>query len=126
MSLDEYELIGIWSAGAGYYATFSDRVMVFKPDGIGRVEFRTVYSNSIDYFRWKIVAPGVLELTGDRPSFHYSAVSYIVSEKERPPGTDEWMMVLQIALPDPYPSMLGLVSRDLTGWQEPYSPPSSG
>ena len=120
------ELIGVWSAGAGYYSTFSDEFLVFRPDGTGRMAFLTVASASIDTFRWVIVQPGVIDLIGERcleslndegstetPSdFRFSNVAFTVSEEERPPGTDQRMLVLRIDLPLPYPSELGLEDRE--------------
>ncbi|MFO0822284.1 MAG: hypothetical protein U0792_04070 [Gemmataceae bacterium] len=123
MSIDEDELIGVWSEGVGYYATFSDEVMVFKPDGTGRIEFRTPCSNSVVRFLWNVVAPGLMDLIGETSGFLHRNVAFIVAEKERPPSTGQWMTVLQIALPNGHPNMLGLVTRDLSDWEEPQSNP---
>jgi hypothetical protein len=110
-------------------------VLIFNPDGTGRMEFQVVYHNSVDFFRWTIVAPEVLDLTRFRSlqltrsdtttaveaesDFRFSGVRFSVAEEERPPGTGQRMAVLRIDLPQPYPSDLGLVSRDLSGCEEP-------
>jgi hypothetical protein len=119
VSLDEDELVGVWSAAQGYLGHASDRRLIFKPDGTGCVEFLNWDSSSIRYFRWKIVAPGVLYLIGDGPNSCFTSVPFIVGEKERPPGTGQWIVVLQIALPAPWGGMFGLVTRDLAGWEAP-------
>jgi hypothetical protein len=121
------ELIGVWSAAAGYYDTFSDELLVFELDGTGRMEFLVVGSSSVHHFRWRVVSPGTLELIGDRhvelgaipghivegPSdFHFPLTPFSVNEEERPPGTTQRMLVLRIDLPEPYPSELGFVSRN--------------
>jgi hypothetical protein len=92
VSLDEDELIGVWSRGAGYYATFSDQLLIFNPDGTGRLEFRGVERDSVYRFLWRIVSPSILDLVGDS-NFHFTGVPFSVAEKERPPGTGQWLQV---------------------------------
>ena len=117
MSLDEDELIGVWSRGAGYYATFSEEFLIFKPDGTGRLEFLVALQHdSVKCFRWRIVSPGVLDLIGES-NFHFTSVPYSVAEKERPPGTGQWMQVLQFGSSLPWPSDLGLVTKDVSEWE---------
>jgi len=133
MSLDEEELIGVWSAGAGYYDTFSDEFLIFNPDGTGRMEGWVLQLDSVDFFEWKVVAPGLIDLIGDRhvgrrgpngesmieilSDFHFRGIPFNVAEKVRPPGTGQWMLVLEIGLPVPWPSELGLVTRNGSEWE---------
>ena len=128
------DLVGVWSAGAGYYDTFSDERLVFKPDGTGRLEFLNPFFDTIYHFRWQIVSFGVLDLSGDRRlkrgrnpessvedivAFHFPRTGFSITEEERPPSTGQQMLVLRINLRDPYPNELGLVSRDWTSFEEP-------
>jgi hypothetical protein len=123
------ELIGVWSTGAGYYDTMSDEVLTFKPDGTGRAESLVVSDSAGHDFRWQILAPGIVDLIGFRrrhlnggqhetvveadSGFQFTGVPFSVDEKERPHGTGQWMWVLQIGLPSPWPSTFGLLSREV-------------
>src|SRR5262245_28578351 len=118
------ELVGVWSAAEGYLGHASDERLIFKPDGTGRVEFLNWGFCSADFFRWRVVSSGVLDLIGYRclqrggedyesvveaeSTFHFTGVPFSISEAERPPGTGQRMLVLRINLPVPYPSELGL------------------
>lgn len=130
MGLEEEELVGLWSPGAGYYDTFSDEWLIFKPDGTGRLVFLTPYDDYSYYFRWRIVSRGVIDLIGSAPGGHaadedsrgegrsrfdFLGVRYSVSESERPPGTGNWMLELRLGLEMPWPSQLGFVTKDYAG-----------
>jgi len=55
------DLIGIWSADARYGpGAQSDEMMLFKPDGTGRMEFWNWQLCSADFFQWHVVSPGVV------------------------------------------------------------------
>jgi hypothetical protein len=125
------ELIGVWSVGVGYYSTFADDMLVFKPDGSGRLEYWVVELQSTDFFWWRIVSPGLLEFRGERyqtlrprpnglversSTLQFPAVRFRVQEEERPRGTSKRMPVLRIELPTPFPNELGLLSRDPDYW----------
>jgi hypothetical protein len=114
--IDANDLVGVWSAGAGYYDTFSDERVVFKPDGTGRVAFLNPYSDTSFQFHWQIVSFGVLELLGGGP-LTKPGVSFSISEEERPTGTGQRMLVLRIDLPELYPCELGLLSRDWASFE---------
>ena len=133
MPLDEDELVGVWSAGAGYYATFSDEFLIFDADGTGRLEGWVLQLDSVELFEWKVVAPGLMDLIGGRhigrrgpkgetmtetqTGFHFRGIPFNVAEKERPPGTGQWMQVLEIGLPEPWPSEFGLLTRNSAEWK---------
>ncbi|QJX00071.1 hypothetical protein [Frigoriglobus tundricola] len=119
------ELVGLWSAGAGYYATFSDEWMIFRPDGTGRLVFLNPFDDDSHHFRWRVVASGVIDLIGSGKrepqgneqaggsnEFHFIGVRYSVAEAERPPGTGNWMRELHLDLTGPWPDDLGFVSND--------------
>lgn len=127
MTWEEEALVGLWSRGAGYYDTFSAEWLIFKPDGTGRLVYLNPSSDSSHYFRWRIASPGVLDLIGQTPrapeldgqtsrldntGFHFPGVRYSVSEAERPPGTGNWILELQLSLEMPWPSSLGFVTKD--------------
>lgn len=111
------ELIGLWSADARYGpGAQSDEMLVFKPDGTGRMEFWNWQLCSADFFRWHVVSPGVVDLVGfrclelpevgDEPveaeaAFHYVSVPFSVAEEDTPSG--KRMPVLRIGLPRPHP-----------------------
>jgi hypothetical protein len=61
------DLIGIWSADARYGpGAQSDEILIFKPDGTGRMEFWNWQLCSADFFRWQVVSPGLVDLVGFR------------------------------------------------------------
>src|SRR6185437_10258401 len=61
------DLIGIWSADARYGpGAQSDEMLIFKPDGTGRMEFWNWQLCSADFFRWQVVSPGLVDLVGFR------------------------------------------------------------
>jgi hypothetical protein len=127
------ELIGIWSADARYGpGAQSDEMLIFKPDGTGRMEFWNWQLCSADFFRWRVVLPGVVDLVGyrtlelpevgDEPveaeaKFSHLGVRFSIAEEDTPSG--KRLPVLRIDLPCPYPSELGFRCRELQGWEEP-------
>jgi hypothetical protein len=127
------DLIGIWSADARYGpGAQSDEMLIFKPDGTGRMEFWNWQLCSADFFRWQVVSPGLVDLVGFRSlklpdvgndpvetktTFHHVGVLFSVVEEDTP--SDKRMPVLRIGLPRPYPHELGFLCRDLAGWEEP-------
>lgn len=104
------ELVGLWSAGAGYYDTFSDEWLIFRPDGTGRLVFLNPFDDDSHHFRWRVVEPGVIDLIGTE--FDFRGVRYSVAEAERPPGTGNRMRELRLDLERPWPDDLGFVSGD--------------
>lgn len=121
------ELIGLWSAGAGYYDTFSDEWLIFRPDGTGRLVFLNPFDDDSHHFRWRVVEPGVIDLIsnvrqepgagigqagGGGNEFDFRGVRYSVAETERPPGTGNRMRELRLDLGMPWPDDLGFVSDD--------------
>lgn len=127
------DLIGIWSADARYGpGAQSDEMMLFKPDGTGRMEFWNWQLCSADFFQWHVVSPGVVDLiglkcvklpeVGDDPTevdstFRHLGVPFSVAEEDTPSG--KRMRVLRIGLARPYPSELGFERSDFAGWEEP-------
>jgi hypothetical protein len=127
------DLIGIWSADARYSpGAQSDEILLFREDGTGRMEFWNWQLCSADFFRWRVVSPGIVDLIGfrclelpeegDEPveaecTFHHVMVPFSVAEEVTPSG--KRMPVLRIGLARPYPSELGLRQRDFSGWEEP-------
>jgi hypothetical protein len=127
------DLIGLWCTGARYGpGAQSEEMLIFKPDGTGRMEFWNWGLCSADFFRWQVAAPGVIDLVGFRSlelpevgdvpveaavAFRHEGVRFSVAEEDTPSG--KRMLVLRIGLPLPYPSELGLRSRALDGWEEP-------
>jgi hypothetical protein len=126
VSAADAELVGLWSAGAGYYATFSDEWLIFRPDGTGRLVFLNPFDDESHHFRWRVVAPGVIDLigsarrepktggkeTGGDNEFHFLGVRYRVAEAERPPGTGNRMRELLLDLGVPWPDNFGFVAED--------------
>jgi hypothetical protein len=127
------DLIGVWSADARFGpGAQSDEMLIFKPDGTGRMDFLNWQLCSSDFFRWQIVSWGVLDLIGYRclelgddgesvveaeSTFRHAGVPFGVAEEDTPSG--KRMLVLRIGLPRPWPSELGLVRRELGPWAEP-------
>ena len=61
----EPELFGVWSDDFRYGMQGpSDDVLIFKPDGTGRYEFSNWVLCSADFFRWSIIQPNTLQITG--------------------------------------------------------------
>ena len=125
MDLDGENLVGLWSVGAGYYDTFSDEWLIFRPDGTGRLVYLTPFNDSSHHFRWRVASRGVIDLIGHASSkeeadtrgsgeFHFLAVRYSMCEGERPPGTGNRMLVLRLDLVRPWPRELGFVTKDYT------------
>jgi hypothetical protein len=126
-------LIGQWSADARYGpGAQSDEMMVFKPDGTGRMESWNWRLCSADLFRWEIIESGVLNLIGYRrlqlgkdgehvvdvaSKFRHVGVPFTIAEEDTPRG--QRMLVLRLSLPREYPRELGLASRELSGWEDP-------
>jgi hypothetical protein len=127
MNSEESELIGVWSAGAGYYSTFSDDWLIFRADGTGRLVFLTPYHHDSSHFRWRIVSCGVLELIGFHPEMmnddkegldqsrvlmDFPRVEYRVSDAERPPNTGQWMRELCVNIDEWRPNQFGFLTTD--------------
>lgn len=124
---EDAELVGQWSAGAGYYDTFSDEWLIFRPDGTGRMVFLNPFDDDSHHFRWRVVAPGVIDLIGNAHSksesadeqsdqgsnkFHFHGLRYSIVETERPPATGERIRELRLDIEMPWPDSLGFVSGD--------------
>lgn len=126
MNPEVAELVGLWSAGAGYYDTFSDEWLIFRPDGTGRLVFLNPYCDESEHFRWRVVSPGIIDLigtshqepeadgypAGDGYEFHFRGVRYRIVQVERPPSTGNPMRELRLGLEMPWPTTLGFVSDD--------------
>lgn len=125
-------LIGVWSADARYGpGAQSDEILLFLTDGTGRMEFWNWQLCSADFFRWEIVQDGFLNLVGYRclelgeedsvvetvSDFRFLNVPFGIAEEDTP--SEKRMLVLRVDLPRPYPCELGLLSRDVSGWEEP-------
>ncbi|MCX4098301.1 hypothetical protein [Nocardia sp. alder85J] len=66
---EEDEIVGLWSAEAGYYSAMDDEVFAFWPDGTGFVEYARPYVSDCVDFRWTRLSPGVLRLEPFRRTF---------------------------------------------------------
>lgn len=127
MNPEEVELVGLWSSAEGYFSTFTDEWIIFRPDGTGRLVFLSPYHDTSHHFRWRVASSGVVDLIGSArhvhetddeqtrevgSGFHFLGVRYSVSEVERPPNTGNWMRELRLGLEMPWPTDLGYVTSD--------------
>jgi len=122
------ELVGVWSISAGYYSSFSDEWLIFRPDGMGRQVYLYPGENYSHHFRWQIVSPSVIDLirlvrlvrddgsdekvVDEQNESYFLGIRYSVEEKERPPDTGQRMRVLRLEIGSPWPDELGFERED--------------
>lgn len=118
ISNDAPSVIGIWSemplVGPG---GMSDWVVVFEPDGKGRVEFWNIEMGNVWMFRWQLLAPRLLRIQGDEYQW-LDDDNFIVSEV--------WSLRKDVSFAiDEGVSALGqpiLVLRLIGGWNDEFIP----
>ena len=125
-------LLGVWSREhlAGPAAVGNDARMIYLPDQRGRYETWAGGLTEVITFRWKLPASRCVSMEGieyifrDKPAgvrrepcdWNFPAVPYEISVEQAPAGSD--MPVLRLRFSASRCDVYGLVTSDLTGWED--------
>ncbi len=126
-------LIGTWSVDHRYgLGAQSDELLIFSPDGTGRLEILNFGLCSADFFHWEVTGPGRIVLNGFRrlgpeldandklieaSSDFIKAIDlpFTVQEERTPSGKTMPVLTINLGISNQY----GLFRDFPTQWQEP-------
>ena len=128
-------LVGVWSVAALSGAQdSSDEVLIFLPDGTGRLEFWSWQLNALEYFTWERLNAERLNLRGmqayqmneagqiveEEPMLDLIGGIFEIGEEESSDGLMRY--VLRVNLGPAFANVYAYESNDLTAWAQPRWP----
>jgi hypothetical protein len=130
--LADPRLLGVWSREhlAGLGGGANDTRIIYLADGTGRYETWSGGLTEVITFRWRLPAPQRVTMEGMEYVFrdaqvgvrrepcdwHFPAIPYEIRVEQVPAGSD--MPVLRLHFGGGRSDRFGLVTSDLTGWDD--------
>jgi hypothetical protein len=126
------KLVGLWSADHMYGpGAHSDEIVIFKPDGTGRLDIINLTLCCAMEFRWQVSAENKITIHGtqshqrtdsgiktDTADLHLIDQQFGIAKEKTPSGCE--ILVLRLRLIDGISDHFGFVRSSISGFEEPH------